>query len=60
MMAIYIWTSHLNVVLVPKLYPTLLQYHGLQPSRFLSVGFPRQEYWRGLPFPSPGDLPSDH
>ena len=22
----------------------------------LSVGFPRQEYWRGLPFPSPGDL----
>ena len=23
----------------------------------LSVEFPRQEYWRGLPFPSPGDLP---
>ena len=23
----------------------------------LSVGFPRQEYWSGLPFPSPGDLP---
>ena len=23
----------------------------------LSVGFPRQEHWRGLPFPSPGDLP---
>ena len=23
----------------------------------LSMGFPRQEYWRGLPFPSPGDLP---
>ena len=22
-----------------------------------SVGFPRQEYWSGLPFPSPGDLP---
>ena len=22
----------------------------------LSVRFPRQEYWRGLPFPSPGDL----
>ena len=22
-----------------------------------SVGFPRQEYWNGLPFPSPGDLP---
>ena len=23
----------------------------------LSTGFPRQEYWRGLPFPPPGDLP---
>ena len=23
----------------------------------LSMGFPRQEYWNGLPFPSPGDLP---
>ena len=23
----------------------------------LSMGFPRKEYWRGLPFPSPGDLP---
>ena len=24
----------------------------------LSMGFFRQEYWSGLPFPSPGDLPS--
>ena len=23
----------------------------------LSLGFPRQEYWSGLPVPSPGDLP---
>ena len=23
----------------------------------LSMGFPKQEYWRGLPFPSAGDLP---
>ena len=22
------------------------------------MGFPRQEYWNGLPFPSPGDLPN--
>ena len=22
----------------------------------LSLGFPRQEYWNGLPFPSPGDF----
>ena len=23
----------------------------------LSMGFPRQEYWSGAPFPSPGDFP---
>ena len=23
----------------------------------LSMEFPRQEYWSGLPFPTPGDLP---
>ena len=23
----------------------------------MSMGIPRQEYWNGLPFPSPGDLP---
>ena len=26
-----------------------------QPPLFM--GFSRQEYWSGLPFPSPGDLP---
>jgi len=24
----------------------------------LSIGFSRQEYWSGLSFPSPGDLPN--
>jgi len=24
---------------------------------FLPMEFPRQEYWSGLPFPTPGDLP---
>ena len=24
----------------------------------LSMGFPRQEYWSGLPFPTPGTLPN--
>ena len=24
----------------------------------LSMGCPGQEYWSGLPFPSPGDLPN--
>ena len=26
--------------------------------RLLSMQFPRQEYWGGLPFPPPGDLPN--
>ena len=25
----------------------------------LSMGFPRQEYWSGLPFPPPGELPGE-
>ena len=28
--------------------------HGMQPSRLLSMGFSRQEYWSELPFPSSG------
>ena len=28
-----------------------------EPGRLQSMGFSRQEYWSGLPFPSPGDLP---
>ena len=27
------------------------------PGSSLSMEFPRQKYWNGLPFPSPGDLP---
>ena len=28
-----------------------------EPGRLQSMEFSRQEYWSGLPFPSPGDLP---
>ena len=36
-----------------------LQPHGLQTHQApLSMGFPRQEYWSGLPFPSSEDLPN--
>ena len=28
----------------------------VQPTK--AMGFPRQEYWSGLPFPPPGDLPN--
>ena len=32
--------------------------HGLQPARLLGPWrFSRQEYWSGLPFPPPGNLP---
>ena len=27
------------------------------PQAPLAMGFSRQEYWSGLPFPPPGDLP---
>ena len=29
----------------------------VSPQAPLSMGFSRQEYWSGLPFPPPGDLP---
>ena len=36
-----------------------LQSHGLQPPQTpLSMGFSRQEYWNGLPFPLSGNLPN--
>ena len=35
-----------------------LQPHGAVVHKAsLFMGFPRQEYWSGLPFPTPGDLP---
>ena len=34
-----------------------LESHGLSQGP-LSMGCSRQEYWSGLPFPSPGDLPN--
>ena len=36
---------------------TLLQPIDYRPPDPLSMGFPKQEYWSGMPFPSPGDLP---
>ena len=29
-----------------------------EPGRLQSMEFSRQEYWSGLPFPCPGDLPN--
>ena len=45
-----------NGGLVAKLCPTLATPWTVA-HQALSTGFSRQEYWSGLPFPSPGDLP---
>ena len=42
--------------LVPKLYPSLATQWTVALQAPLFMGFPRQEYWIGLPFPPPGDL----
>ena len=43
--------------LVAKLCPTLVIPWTVACQSLLSVGFSRQEYWSGWPFPPPGDLP---
>ena len=42
--------------LVAQSYLTLCDHMDCSPSGSSSMGFSRQEYWSGLPFPSPGDL----
>ena len=44
------------VSLVAKLCPTLATPWTEAHQAPLSMEFPRQEYWSGLPFPSPGGL----
>ena len=43
--------------LVAKLCPTLVTPWTVACQAPLSMGFSRQEYWNGLPFPSPRDHP---
>ena len=62
--SLYLWTSYISLFvvwwcLVTQLCPTLcdpMNYIARQAP--LPIGFSRQEYWSGLPFPSPGDLPN--
>ena len=42
--------------LVAQLCLTLATLWTVARQASLSMGFSRQEYWTGLPFPSPGDL----
>ena len=43
---------------VTQLCPTLCNPMAITHQTPLSMGFSRQEYWSGLPFPSPGYLPN--
>ena len=44
--SVRIYIEHVSCSVVSESFATVL-----------SMGFSRQEYWSGLPFPSPGDLP---
>ena len=55
------WCIHCHLShggLVAQLCLTLVTAWTVAHKAPLSLGFSRQEYWRGLPFPSPGDLPN--
>ena len=56
-MCIYIYDSKSVNWVISQLYPTPCPWT-VACQAPLSMGFSsRQEYWNGLPFPSPGDLP---
>ena len=44
-------------VCVTRSCPTLCDPMDCSPPAALSMGLSRQEYWSGLPFPPPGDVP---
>ena len=50
--------SILCMVWFSKLCLTLVTPWNITFQNPLAMGFPRQEYWSGLPFPSPGYLPN--
>ena len=56
--AILLFECHGGGGLVAKLCLTLATPWTVAHQAPLSMGFSRQEYWSGLPFPSPGDLPN--
>ena len=60
--------TFLLIFIYPQIYCSILLFsHSVMSDSFcdwtvahqasLYMGFPKQEYWRGLPFPSLGDLP---
>ena len=53
----FLGTCSSSSSLVAKLCPTLATPWTRAHQAALSMGFPRQGYCNGLPFPSPGDFP---
>ena len=53
-----LWESFGGGDLVAKLCLTLVTPWTVACQAPLSMGFSRQQYWSGLSFPSPGDLPN--
>ena len=51
------WVESESESEVAQSCPTLSDPMDYSPPGPPSMGFPRQEYWSGLPFSSPGDLP---
>ena len=52
------WTiKKVQCSVIAQSCPTLCDPMDCRPPGSSIHGFPRQEYWSGLPFPSPGDLP---
>ena len=50
------WSSHPNRVLLSRVWLFVAPWTAAHQAP-LSRGFSRQEYWSGLPYPSPGNLP---
>ena len=49
--------SQLEIVLVTQSCPPVCEPMDCSPQAPLSLEFSRQGYWKGLPFPPPGNLP---
>ena len=53
------WANFVGSVLITQLWPTLCDHIDCSPPGSSVHGFfSRLEYWSGLPFPSPGDIPN--
>ena len=54
----FLLQTNICCCLVSKSYPTFGTLWIIAHQALLSMGFPRQGYWSGLLFPSPGDIPN--